>query len=85
MHCLRYCFSHIKHTTNFEFIFSISFKTILFFHAVYRDCIVYLNGKEVAKHFNSGYTPFRADITNDLKVGKNLLLIECSNAYSKTA
>lgn len=72
------------YSTEFE-IEKPSFKTILFFHAVYRDCIVYLNGKEVAKHFNSGYTPFRADITNDLKVGKNLLLIECSNAYSKTA
>lgn len=62
-----------------------SFKTVLLFHAVYRDCTVYVNGNEVAKHFNSGFTPFEADITNHIKIGTNLLVIKCSNAYSDGA
>lgn len=60
-------------------------KTVLYFHAVYRDCIVYLNGQEIAKHFNSGFTSFEADITDKIKTGKNLLVVKCSNAYSDDA
>ena len=70
--------------TTFE-IEKPSFKTVLLFHAVYRDCTVYVNGNEVAKHFNSGFTPFEADITNHVKTGTNLLVIKCSNAYSDDA
>lgn len=62
-----------------------AFKTVLRFHAVYRDCTVYLNGKEITKHFNSGYTPFEADVTQNIKIGANLLVVKCSNAYSDDA
>lgn len=72
------------YSTEFE-ISEPAFKTVLRFHAVYRDCTVYLNGKEVAKHFNSGYTPFDADITRNVKIGTNLLAVKCSNAYSDDA
>lgn len=72
------------YSTAFEFE-KLSFKTVLLFHAVYRDCMVYVNGNEVAKHFNSGFTPFEADITNHIKIGINLLVIKCSNAYSDDA
>lgn len=72
------------YSTAFEFE-KLSFKTVLLFHAVYRDCTVYVNGNEVAKHFNSGFTPFEADITNHIKIGTNLLVIKCSNAYSDDA
>ncbi|MGN0447672.1 MAG: glycoside hydrolase family 2 protein [Acutalibacteraceae bacterium] len=72
------------YSTEFE-TEKLSFKTVLLFHAVYRDCTVYVNGNEVAKHFNSGFTPFEADITNHIKIGTNLLVIKCSNAYSDDA
>lgn len=62
-----------------------AFKTVLLFHAVYRDCTVYLNGIKVAKRFDSGYTPFEADITKHIKIGKNILVVKCSNAYSDNA
>lgn len=75
-------------TAKYEAEFEISeaaFKTVLFFHAVYRDCTVYLNGDEIAKHFNSGFTPFEVDITDRIKVGKNHLVLKCSNQYSDKA
>lgn len=72
------------YSTEFETDAS-AFKTVLAFRAVYRDCTVYLNGQEIAKHLNSGFTPFEADITDKLQVGKNLLVVKCSNAYSNDA
>ncbi|MGN0563048.1 MAG: glycoside hydrolase family 2 protein [Candidatus Fimenecus sp.] len=72
------------YSTEFE-ISEPAFKTVLRFHAVYRDCTVYLNGKEIARHFHSGYTPFEADITKNVKIGANLLVVKCSNAYSDDA
>lgn len=72
------------YSTEFE-ITEPAFKTVLFFHAVYRDCTLYLNGKEIYRHFNSGYTPFEVDVTDNIKAGKNLLVIKCSNAYSDDA
>lgn len=60
-------------------------KTVLYFHGVYRDCTVYINGKPAFTHRDSGYTPFEADITHLIKVGQNLLTVSCSNAYSDTA
>lgn len=72
------------YSTEFE-INEPAFKTVLLFHAVYRDCTVYLNGNEIAEHFNSGYTPFEADITNKITAGKNLLVVKCSNSYSDNA
>lgn len=72
------------YSAEFE-ITSLAFKTVLYFHAVYRDCVVYLNGNETATHFNSGYTSFEIDVTDKIKVGKNLLVVSCSNAYSDDA
>lgn len=63
----------------------IPFKSVLMFHGVYRDCAIYLNGKKVVEHNNSGYTPFEIDVTDYIKVGKNLLVVQCNNAYSKKA
>lgn len=62
-----------------------AFKTVIYFHAVYRDCTVYLNGCEIKRHFGSGFTSFEADITDKIKAGKNLFVIKCSNEYSDNA
>lgn len=72
------------YSTEFE-IADSAFKTVLYFRGVYRDCTVYLNGTESARHFNSGYMPFEADVTSRVKVGKNLLVIKCSNEFSNDA
>lgn len=54
------------------------------FGAVYHDAIVYLNGTEVARHENAGYTPFTVELTKYLVFNENNQLdVFASNAYSK--
>ena len=60
-------------------------RIILRFNAVSRDVVVYLNGKEVARHFNSAYTQFYVDISRYASVGENILALSVNNAYSETA
>lgn len=62
-----------------------AFRMFLFFHAVYRDCVIYLNGKRVYEHNGSGYTPFEVDVTNVIRPGENLLVVQCCNVYSESA
>ncbi|MBQ3926070.1 MAG: hypothetical protein II706_03670 [Bacteroidaceae bacterium] len=55
----------------------------LCFGAVYHDAIVYVNGTEVGRHMNQGYTPFSFDITKHLKFdAPNFLEVRTSNAYT---
>lgn len=63
----------------------IALKTILYFHAVYRDCTVYLNGICVGVHYDSGYTPFKINITDSISEGDNLLVVKCDNSFSRKA
>lgn len=72
------------YSTEFE-IERSAFKTVLLFHAVYRDCTVYLNGKKAADHFGSGYTAFEVNVTDYIQTGNNLLTVKCCNAYSASA
>ncbi len=45
------------------------------FEGVMQRCTVYLNGEEIAQHFN-GYTPFSIDITDKLIIGnKNIIAV----------
>lgn len=54
------------------------------FHAVYHDAYVYLNGKEVGAHKNSGYTPFIVELTDHIKYGEdNHLMVKADNRFSK--
>jgi len=56
------------------------------FHAVYRDAVIYLNGKKIGQHFSSGYTTFYIPINQAAKYGKeNKLVVSVSNAYSSLA
>ncbi len=53
------------------------------FQAVYHDAVVYLNGKEVGRHENSGYTPFEVDLTEALACGQeNWLTVRADNRFS---
>lgn len=55
------------------------------FEAVYHDAVVYVNGKEVGRHLNSGYTPFTLDVSAFLKYGQpNDLTVSCDNSFSNT-
>jgi hypothetical protein len=49
-------------------------KRLLHFGAVDQSCIVYVNGKQVSRHIG-GYLPFEADITENLAVGENELIL----------
>ena len=58
---------------------------ILRFQGVYRDMILWVNGKEAVKHFDSGFTSFEIDISNFVKSGENLFSIQVDNSYSTNA
>lgn len=53
------------------------------FGAVYHDAVIYVNGRKVMQHMNSGYTAFYADISDYVKVGeKNSLVVSVDNSFS---
>lgn len=57
---------------------------ILHFGAVSYRCKVYVNGMEVARHEGS-FTPFQADITDNIVDGDNFLCVAVSNSRSVDA
>lgn len=60
-------------------------RAYLFFEAVYRDVDVYLNGHKIYSNLNSGYLPFKVDITEHILQSGNLLVLKVSNKFSETA
>ena len=58
--------------------------TLLHFGAVDQECEVFFNGVSVCKH-KGGYTPFSADITDNVKLGKNVLRVECVDYIEKSS
>jgi len=59
---------------------------ILKFNAIYRDAIVYLNGKKVGENLYSGYTPFYLNISNLVVYGENnKITILVDNSFSDKA
>lgn len=55
------------------------------FEAVYHDAVLFVNGRRVGEHLNSGYTPFSFDISKFLEYGKlNKLVVSCDNSFSAT-
>ncbi len=56
------------------------------FQAVYRDAVVYVNGRKATVHSSSGYTPFHVDIADLVRYGAdNQLVVSVSNAFSTEA
>lgn len=54
------------------------------FDGVYHDAYVYLNGKEVGSHRNSGYTPFVVELTEGIKFDQeNSLAVKADNRFSQ--
>lgn len=55
------------------------------FRSVYHDAYVYLNGKEIGVHKNSGYTPFVVELTDSIKFGEeNQMAVKADNRFSGT-
>ena len=50
--------------------------TVIHFGAVDSQCTVYINGIFVCDH-RGGYTPFSADVTKHVHLGKNTIIVEC--------
>ena len=59
-------------------------KLYLYFGAVSYRCTVYLNGKRIASH-EGGFTPFQVDVTGNVVVGDNFLVVETNNRRSPDA
>lgn len=56
------------------------------FAAVYRDAVIYVNGKKAGEHHNSGYTTFYVDISHLLTFGiENTVSVSVDNSFSETA
>jgi beta-glucuronidase len=56
------------------------------FKAVYRDAVIWVNGKKAGEHMNSGYTPFSIDISKLLQFGsENSIVVMVSNHFSDKA
>ncbi|QHQ59621.1 hypothetical protein Ana3638_01415 [Anaerocolumna sedimenticola] len=55
------------------------------FKAVYHDAAIYLNGKEIGRHENSGFTPFTVELTEALEYGEeNKLTVKVNNEFTDT-
>ena len=54
----------------------------LYFHSVYHDAKIYVNGELAGEHKNSGYTPFTVNISEYIKEGKNIITVEANNRFS---
>jgi beta-glucuronidase len=52
--------------------------TLLYFGAVNYDTHVYVNGQHVTHHVG-GFTPFNADVTEQLKDGENVVIVKVDN------
>lgn len=58
----------------------------LSFEGAYRDTDIWVNGVKAGSHYNSGYTPFEADLTPYIHAGGgNLLVIRVDNSNSDVA
>ncbi|MDR1221295.1 MAG: hypothetical protein LBL07_00240 [Tannerella sp.] len=58
----------------------------LHFDAVYRDAVVWVNGKKAGEHTGSGYMPFSLNISGLLRYGQsNRIVLSVSNAFSAFA
>ncbi|MDE7387443.1 MAG: glycoside hydrolase family 2 [Muribaculaceae bacterium] len=59
-------------------------REILYFGSVSYRCNIYLNGRLIGSH-EGGFTPFEIDVTDDLKIGDNFLVVEVNNRRTKDA
>ena len=53
-------------------------RTMLYFGAVNYEAIVYVNGEKVCTHIG-GFTPFNADVTEQLREGENVVIVKVDN------
>ncbi len=64
--------------TSFQFKKADGQRTLLYFGAANYDTHVYLNGQHVMHHVG-GFTPFNADVTDQLKEGENVVIVKVDN------
>ncbi len=81
---LKYYEGTVWYARHFDAAPKAGSREFLYFGAVNYRCKVYLNGKEISAH-EGGFTPFEADITEELRDGDNFLVVEVNNRRSKDA
>lgn len=58
----------------------------LHFEAVYRDAVVWVNGRKAGSHVNSGYTAFELEVTAHILHGKeNRITVKADNSPAAQA
>jgi len=57
----------------------------ILFHGAYHDARVFLNGKEIAEHLSSGYTPFEVNIGELVPGEEYELMVSVDNSFSQNA
>lgn len=56
-----------------------------YFHGIYRDAMLWVNGEEAGEHKGSGFTPFKLDATRLIHEGTNRLIVRGTNEFSPHA
>ena len=63
----------------------LSKDVLLHFGGVYRDTDLWLNGQEIGRHYDSGFSPFTIDLTEALQTGENRLTLRVDSSFSLRA
>lgn len=72
------CFHDLTYRHTFSYQPQEDCHALLLFDGVFRECTVWVNGKEMGGH-RYGYTPFCLDITQAIVPGDNLLEVYVDN------
>ena len=81
---LRYYEGTVWYGRHFTARREIGKRQFLYFAGVSQRCNVYLNGQKLASH-EGAFTPFQVEVTEALKDGDNILVVEVSNQRQKDA
>lgn len=59
---------------------------IVYFHGVYRDAEIWLNGKKAGSHTGAGFLPLEVNVSDIIKAGEeNILTVRVDNCYAPHA
>lgn len=81
---LYYYEGTVWYSRHFNYKTSKGMHSLLYFSAVSSRCNIYLNGEKVKSH-EGAFTPFEVDVTERIKNGDNVIVVEVNNNRRKDA